>query len=135
MHRERSRFCFRSSLCSGPLKVRTEENVDRRGRALLEIQHQPSQATGKTRGFRLVLRNKYRVLHELIDQEPVVESWKAVRVTMTTDLPGSSGPQDNHKEWISVEPLKKTQMRKVRKAALNNSRTRTDKARAQQAYS
>ena len=47
-------------------------------------------------------------------------------------LPGSFGPQKtNYKEWISADSLKKIQTRKKKKVALNNGRTRAEKARAQ----
>lgn len=39
-----------------------------------------------------------------------------------------------HKEWISADTLKKLDVRKEKKAALNNSRTRAAKAKAQEEY-
>ena len=40
----------------------------------------------------------------------------------------------NHKGWISTETLNKIEERKAKKAAVNNSRTRTAKAKAQEEY-
>ena len=39
-----------------------------------------------------------------------------------------------HKDWITTEAFEKIDEKKNRKAALNNSRTRSEKIRAQAAY-
>ena len=39
-----------------------------------------------------------------------------------------------HKDWISVETINKLQLRKEKKAVLNNSRTRSTKAAAHEQY-
>ena len=45
------------------------------------------------------------------------------------------GPRNpNHKGWISTGTLKKIEERKAKKAAVNNSRTRAAKAKAQEEY-
>ena len=45
------------------------------------------------------------------------------------------GPEKyTHKDWITTETLEKIDERKNRKAALNNSRTRSEKILAQAAY-
>lgn len=50
-------------------------------------------------------------------------------------MESSKGNSDqNHKEWISTESLKMIQARKEKKAALNNSRTRAEKTKTQEAY-
>ena len=54
---------------------------------------------------------------------------------MTTVCQEILGPKMiNHKEWISADSLKKIQTRKEKKVALNNSHTKAEKARAQEAY-
>ncbi|VDP55734.1 unnamed protein product [Schistosoma margrebowiei] len=46
-----------------------------------------------------------------------------------------SGPKKHHqKEWISIETLDKIKERKNKKAAINNSRARAEKAQAQAEY-
>ncbi len=39
-----------------------------------------------------------------------------------------------HKDWISVETINKLQVRKEKKAVLNNSRTRSTKAATNEQY-
>jgi len=55
-----------------------------------------------------------------------------VKKTITTTCSDVLGPlKYQHKEWLSTETLRKIQERKGKKAALNNSRTRAEKAKAQ----
>ncbi len=89
----------------------------------------------KCQEFKLTLSNKYQALQDLLEEETINERWKAVKETVTTACQEVLGPRKhNHKEWISAESLKKIQARKEKKAALNNSRTRAEKTKAQEAY-
>ena len=49
-------------------------------------------------------------------------------------MPTSIGPKERRKDWITMETLEKIDGRKNRKAAVNNSRTHSNKIRAQAAY-
>ncbi len=50
-------------------------------------------------------------------------------------MPESAWPKKHqHKEWISVDTLAKIQERKNKKMAINNTRTRAEKAKAQAEY-
>lgn len=51
---------------------------------------------------------------------------------MTSTCQEVLGPKKyHHKEWISVDTLSKIQERKSKKKAVNNSRTRAEKTKAQ----
>ena len=95
--------------------------------------------SSKMKEFKLTLANKFQVLDELLDEEEEEETvdrkWKTVKEAMKTTCQEVLGPQKhNHKEWISTDTLKKVEQRKEKKAAINNSRTRAEKAKAQEQY-
>ena len=61
--------------------------------------------------------------------------WSTAKGTIKTVCQQVLGPQKHkHKEWISMDSLKKIEQRRERKAALNHSRTRAEKAKAQEQY-
>ena len=64
-----------------------------------------------------------------MEEETVKKKWKAVKEAVTSSRQQQAvGPKKyTHKNWISTETLEKTDKRKNRKAALNNSRTRSEK--------
>ena len=86
--------------------------------------------------FRVSLTNKYLMLQELPAEEVTIENqWQRVKDTLTStcqEVVGSKKHQQ--KEWISAGTLCKIQERKQKKAAVNNSRTRAEKAKAQEDY-
>ena len=85
--------------------------------------------------FRLTLGNKYETLHNLLDEEnmEVNPHWKCLKRTSTCEeVLGKKKRQ--HKDWIYVETINKLQVRKEKKAVLNNSRTRSTKAAAHEQY-
>ena len=89
----------------------------------------------KREEFKLALSNKFQVLQETLEEGTINERWKTIKEAVTTVCQEVLGPKKiNHKEWISADSLKKIQTRKEKKVALNNSRTRAEKARAQEAY-
>ena len=83
--------------------------------------------------FKLTLSNKFEVLQEILDEEhSLEENWQKVKETLSTtcqEVIGSKRHQQD--EWISAETLRKIQERKEKKAAVNNSRTRAAKIKAQ----
>ena len=86
--------------------------------------------------FRLTLSNKFQVLQELMEEEDTIErQWKNTRDMLTVTCEEVLGHQKHqHKDWISVETLRKMDIRKAKKTVVNNSRTRASKAKAQEEY-
>ena len=76
------------------------------------------------------------MLQELLEEETDLnKQWQNIKETWTSTCQEVVGPRTpQQKEWISVETLRKVQMRKEKKTAVNNSRTRTAKAKAQEEY-
>ena len=70
-----------------------------------------------------------------MEEETIDERWQKVKGAVTSTCNEVLGPRTSkHKGWISIETLKKIEERKAKKAAVNNSRTRTAKAKAQEEY-
>ncbi|VDP22660.1 unnamed protein product [Schistosoma margrebowiei] len=62
-------------------------------------------------------------------------NWKGIKEAITStchEVLGHKG--HHHKEWITVDTLDKIQERRNKKAAINTSRTRAEKAKAQAEY-
>lgn len=87
--------------------------------------------------FRVTIRNRYQILQDLMDDDGTVDSsWKVVKesyVTACKEVLGSK--KYHHKDWISAETLSKIRVRKEKKAAVNSSRTRAERSKAQKEYS
>ncbi|VDP37479.1 unnamed protein product [Schistosoma margrebowiei] len=63
------------------------------------------------------------------------DNWKNIKEALTSTCQEVLGLKKHHqKEWISVETLDKIKERKNKKAAINNSRTRSKKVQAQTEY-
>ena len=87
--------------------------------------------------FSLSLTNKYQVLQELIEEEEVTidSQWQKVKGAFVSTCQEVVGPKRHQqKEWISANTLRKIQERRQKKAAVNNSRTRAAKAKAQEEF-
>ena len=85
--------------------------------------------TNKREEFSITLSNKFQVLQKLMEEETFDVKWQRVKGVVTSICNEVLGPRNpNHKGWISTETLNKTEERKVKKAAVNNRRTRTTKA-------
>ena len=70
-----------------------------------------------------------------MEEETVDVRWQGVKGTVTSTCHEVLGPRNpNHKRWISTVTLKKAEETKAKKAAVNKSRTRAAKAKAQQEY-
>ncbi|VDO64921.1 unnamed protein product [Schistosoma curassoni] len=61
-------------------------------------------------------------------------NWKGIKEAITSKCYEVLGHKKHHKEWITVDTLDKIQERKNKKAAINTSRTRAEKAKAQTEY-
>ncbi|VDO66446.1 unnamed protein product [Schistosoma margrebowiei] len=88
--------------------------------------------TSKLNKFKTALSNKFQAFHYLLNGEgTTVESdWKGIKEAITSTCHEVLG----HKEWITVDTLDKIQERRNKKAAINTSRTRAEKAKAQAEY-
>ena len=87
--------------------------------------------------FRLTLSNRYETLQDLLDEEnmEVNPHWECLKKTWTSTCEEVLGKKKRqHKDWISVETINKLQVRKEKKAVLNNSRTPSTKAAAHEQY-
>ena len=91
----------------------------------------------KLEDFRVTLSNKFQVLQELLDDNecPLENKWKEIKEAVTSTCQEVLGPKkQQHKEWISGDSLQRIEERREKKAAMNNSRTRSEKAKAQERY-
>ncbi|VDP44482.1 unnamed protein product [Schistosoma margrebowiei] len=89
------------------------------------------QDTNKLNKFKIVLSNKFQAFHDLNGEGTTVESnWKGIKEAITSTCHEVLG----HKKWITVDTLDKIQERRNKKAAINTSRTRAEKAKAQAEY-
>ncbi|VDP57928.1 unnamed protein product [Schistosoma margrebowiei] len=94
------------------------------------------QDNNKRNKFKIVLSNKFQAFHNLINGEgtTVESNWKGIKEAITETCHEVLGhKKHHHKEWIIVDTLDKIQER-WNKAAINNSRTRAEKAKAQAEY-
>ncbi|VDP58203.1 unnamed protein product, partial [Schistosoma curassoni] len=63
------------------------------------------------------------------------KNWKRIKETITSTCHEVLGhKKHHHKEWITVDTLDKIQERRNKKAAINTSQTRAEKAKAQAEY-
>ncbi|VDP29476.1 unnamed protein product [Schistosoma margrebowiei] len=95
------------------------------------------QDTNKLNKFKIVLSNKFQAFHDLLNgKRTTVESnWKGIKQAITSTCHEVLGhKKHHHKEWITVDTLNKTQERGNKKAAINTSRKRPEKAKAQAEY-
>ncbi|VDP64693.1 unnamed protein product [Schistosoma curassoni] len=62
-------------------------------------------------------------------------NWKGIKEAITSTCHEVLGhKKHHHKEWITVDTLNEIQERRNEKAAINTSRTRAEKAKAQGEY-
>ncbi|VDP42714.1 unnamed protein product [Schistosoma margrebowiei] len=95
------------------------------------------QDTNKLNKFKIVLSNKFQAFHDLLNGEGTTmeSNWKVIKEAITSTYHEVLGHKKHHyKEWIPVDTLDKIQERRNKKAAINTSRTRAEKAKAQAEY-
>ncbi|KAH9579334.1 hypothetical protein MS3_00009519 [Schistosoma haematobium] len=93
--------------------------------------------TSKFNEFKIALNNRFQALHDLLKEEETTmeANWKGIKEALTSTYQEVLGlKKHHHKEWISVETLDSIKETKNKKTAINNSRTRTEKVRAQAEY-
>ncbi|VDP06426.1 unnamed protein product, partial [Schistosoma margrebowiei] len=92
------------------------------------------QDTNKLNKFKLALIDMFQAFHDLLNGKgDIVESnWKGIKQAITSTYHEVLGhKKHNHKEWITVDTLDKIQEKGYKKAAINTSRTKAEKAKAQ----
>ncbi|VDP46372.1 unnamed protein product [Schistosoma margrebowiei] len=85
----------------------------------------------------IVLSNKFQAFHDLLNGEgtTVESNWKGFKEAIISTCHEVLGHnKHHHKECITVDILDKIQERMNKKAAINTSRTRAEKAKAQAEY-
>ncbi|VDP47792.1 unnamed protein product [Schistosoma margrebowiei] len=93
--------------------------------------------TEKLNEFKIALNNRFQILQDLRKEKEtsMEDNWKDIKEALTLTCQEVLGLKKyHHKEWISTETLDKIKERKNKKAAINNSRTRTEKVQAQAEY-
>ncbi|VDP21959.1 unnamed protein product [Schistosoma margrebowiei] len=91
------------------------------------------QDTNKLNKLKLALSNKFQAFHDLLNGEgtTVESNWKGIKEAITSTCHEVLGHnKHHHKERITVDTLDKIQERRNKKAAINTSRTRAEKAKA-----
>ena len=78
------------------------------------------------------MKNKYQILSEQLDNDRTKDNyWHLAKKALVTSCQEVLGPRKyHHKDWISTESIEKIKDKKKKMAAVNNSRTRTEKANA-----
>ncbi|VDP87125.1 unnamed protein product [Schistosoma mattheei] len=93
--------------------------------------------TNKLNEFKIALTNRFQALQDLLKEEETTmeDNWKGIREVLTSVFQKVlDRKKHHHKEWISKETLNKIKEEKNKKTAINNSRTRAEKAKAQAEY-
>ncbi|VDO65057.1 unnamed protein product [Schistosoma margrebowiei] len=95
------------------------------------------QDANKLNKFKIVLNNKFQAFHDLRNGEGTTmeSNRKGIKEAITSICHEVLGhKKQHHKEWITVDTLGKIQERRNKKVAINTSRTRAEKAKAQAEY-
>ncbi|VDP64116.1 unnamed protein product, partial [Schistosoma mattheei] len=98
---------------------------------------EPSTSDVRLAAARPILSNKFQAFHDLLNGEgtTVESNWKAIKEAITSTCYEVLGhKKHHHKEWITVDTLDKIQEGRNKKATINTSRTRAEKAEAQSEY-
>ncbi|VDP41716.1 unnamed protein product [Schistosoma margrebowiei] len=93
--------------------------------------------TDKLNKFKIVLSNKFQAFHDLLNggRSTMESNWKGIKEAITSKFHEVLGhKKHHHKGWITVDTLDKIRERRNKKAAINTSRTRAEKAKAQAEY-
>ncbi|VDP55033.1 unnamed protein product [Schistosoma margrebowiei] len=95
------------------------------------------QDTNKLNKFKIVLSNNFQAFHGLLNGEgtTVESNWKGIKEAITSTCHEVLGhKKHHHKEWITVDTLDKIQEKRNKKASINTSQIRAEKAKAQAEY-
>lgn len=89
------------------------------------------------RVFHFSLSNRFQPLQDQLENDDtnIETEWQHIKEMLRDTCEEVLGRRNaHHKEWISVDTMEKLDVRKEKKAALNTSRTRAAKAKAQEDY-
>lgn len=84
--------------------------------------------------FQISLSNRFQLLQGLMDdsETDLETQWEESKKLWRDTCEGVLGKKKaQHKEWISADTIRRLETRKERKTALNTSRTRAAKSKAQ----
>ncbi|VDO90785.1 unnamed protein product [Schistosoma margrebowiei] len=126
-----------SSLAGRQDEMETQEALDNGADNITKVQYGILKDTNKLNKLKIVLSNKFQAFHDLLNGEgtTVESNWKWIKEAITSTCHEVLGhKKHHHKEWITVDTLDKIQERRNKKAAINTSRTRAEKAKAQAEY-
>ncbi|CAI2724104.1 unnamed protein product [Schistosoma spindalis] len=91
----------------------------------------------KLNKLKITLINKFQAFHDLLNGEGTTmeSNWKGMKGAITSTCHEVLGQKKHHHmDWITVDSLDKIQKRRNKKTAINTSRTRAEKAKAQAEY-
>ena len=112
------------------LKLKSYNRTNPSKRPKYEISHLQGR---KKEEFKITLRNRFEPLQLLEDD--VETHWEKVREVFTSTCMEVLGEKTQvHKEWITQETLDKIEVRRNKKAKVNDSRTRAERESAQIEY-
>ncbi|XP_073668552.1 uncharacterized protein [Paramisgurnus dabryanus] len=122
-------------LLTAKIKLKLKKNWTNGGNKRQRFNTNLLENESKLKEFQITISNKFQVLQDLGEEATIDQNWKDIKEIFTTTCEEVLGPwQQTHKEWISAETMEKIQYRKKKKEILNNSRTRTEKAKAVAEY-
>ena len=88
----------------------------------------------KKKEYSLALSNRFHAL-QYLEEETIDQQWSKMKEVVTSTCNEVLGRKKiNHKDWITPGTLELVAERKKTKAKVNVSRTRSEKTRAQEAY-
>ena len=118
------------------LKLITNEVDQERRKGRYNVDYLKDQNTAQE--YKVAFGNRCKALQELYDEDEGVNidrHWSHIKEAVNTtceEVIGRRKPQQ--KDWISAETIRKIQIRKDKKGAVNSSRTRAAKAAAQKKH-
>ncbi|VDP62173.1 unnamed protein product [Schistosoma mattheei] len=119
------------------LKLRLKKNWKTGQTALQRFNTAFFRDTKISNDFMIALNNRFPALQDLLEEEEttVDGNWKGIKEALTSTCQKVLGLKKHyHKEWISIETLDRIKERENKKTEINNSRTRTEKIKAQAEY-
>ncbi|VDO70658.1 unnamed protein product, partial [Schistosoma margrebowiei] len=116
------------------LKLKLKQNWTSGQTALERFNTAFLRDTDKLNEFKIALNNRFQALQDLLKEEEtsMEDNWKSIKEALISTSQEVLGLKKYHnKGWISTETLDKIKERKNKKTAINNSRTRAEKAQAE----
>ncbi|VDP43374.1 unnamed protein product, partial [Schistosoma mattheei] len=131
-NREKSGYSIRSPLAGRQDEIETQEHWTMGRTISQKFNTAFLRDTNKLNKSKIVLSNKLQAFHDLLNG---VNNWKRIKEAITSTYHEFLGhKKHHHKKWITVDTLDNIQERRNKKAAINISRRRAEKAKAQAEY-